>query len=458
MRGRTRSKVPVAQPSAPLVLHTIAWALFGLGAVALLMVIMFRITVPMLIPNSGKYLGQMRPDFGITTVDLPANSELLEVNVKEGDRVKAGDILFQLNYTALEHENDRLNRRLLGQRLVRQCFLDWPENPFSATELIELRKSFENPEDRFSFDAAAAECRVTLDAHKQEIQSQNETIATLSKRLELLKNKLALLTTAPLLAEATAQSRLRLAYEAMSIALAQNLTEIALKNATNDNLEYLTQGRGKMLTRAREVSQKTEEITRAQKLLTKLLAQPDVRADIDGQIIRIRDDQLSGRYETAVPLIEMRDFDNNGLLVSMNMPALQATELQLNQPVEVIAIALADNSPPLKGRITNIRSDRNIAAQGLLAVEIVLDSGALTLLENSSTGSAMHGSETAASVQVRLSPTSLWPEILNAMQRSTGLTSSRLADFKPPKTWKLRETLLSKEPNLSESANHIATY
>lgn len=417
---RGQAKIPPEPHSSSLVLRTFSWAAFGLGATACLLVFVYMSVSELVLPQTGTYVGEMRPNFQISTVELPANSQLSRVFVKEGDVVKKGDILFQLNYTALTQESERLNRTLLGLRLQRQCLLKWPKNPFTKAELLDRRKSLRNPEDQFVFDAASSECQTEGAGFERGSLSHNETMKKLEKRIYLLKKKLSLLTNSPDLAKATSQSKLSLAYEALSVALAQNITELTRSTIDDKHAETLKTQKSEKFSRAMEIHGTIENIADTQSLLTNFLAHPEIRAEIDGQVARVRDDQLNGQYAAGVPLIDLRVIEENDFRVTFAIPATEAGNLRIGKLVEIVTIGLSKQSPLLKGHVTDISTTHSAGEIDSLTIEIALNNGSRAILEGSTTGLALHDKQTAATVKVALAPTAFLPDFIGTLHQAFG--------------------------------------
>lgn len=134
-----------------LILSALAWSYFGEKEIVI------------------KTNGVLRPNTDVVRIINKTTGTVVSTNIKEGQKVKAGDILYELDHSDLDLQKslfqeqlDKKNKEILNLQKLKQCIID-NKNYFSDTSLDE--KDYYNKFIKYQSDY-------------QDIQNQSNVTST----------------------------------------------------------------------------------------------------------------------------------------------------------------------------------------------------------------------------------------------------------------------------------------
>ncbi|PYF12108.1 HlyD family secretion protein [Rhodobacter viridis] len=323
--------------------------------------------------------GQIEVDQHRQVVQHPDGGVVSEINVHEGDKVKAGQVLIRL-----DGDLDRSERSIVeGQffeLLARRGRLeaervDAPQIHFH-NELVEAAKTRPDVAELVDgqqrlFEARAQTLRKSLDQvakRRDQTQSQIEGIeaqrVAIQRQQELIEQELT--DQRGLLAKGLAQASRVLALEREAASLAGQVGELVSQKAqaegkvTELDLEALrlaSQRREDAESELRDIGYRELELAERRRSLTEKIERLDLRAPVAGIVYAMTVTTPRSVIRAAEPVLYIVPQDRP-LLIAAKISPINVDEVRVGQPVALRFPAFASRTTPeLFGQVTKISAD-----------------------------------------------------------------------------------------------------
>lgn len=414
-----RRKKPGGQPR--LRARQVGWALTGVTIPLVVAVFAWALLLRVPVPQASVIDGQLRPLSDPVSLAIPARMSVEKVLVGEGDIIHEGRALIRLDRELGQNVLADLEKEARRLRLLRQCALAWPLDPFSGRRQGPV--SVENAEDPDDWDRLAAQVVAACDLRRAEVAASLIRVsaieANLSRRLQLLERKVQLARR-----NTRAGGVGENAYEALSLALAHNLLSAELLEARAQVHQTRLDAKAKLLKDSQDALVTLEKLRSVIAELRHQLSDPVIRAPFDGIVRRVRVGPHEGGMLSPLPAIEL--FPKSGAyMVEAGMPAERATRLGKDQTARVVVsvpgtpdVILNATAVGVSPNGTAPRNQDPRTSDGLIVqVPFLLDDASRDALAAGATGLAIHGRNTVARVKLTLAPTPVAGRIAASLQR-----------------------------------------
>lgn len=323
--------------------------------------------------------GQIEVDQHRQVVQHPDGGVVAEINVHEGDKVEAGQVLIRL-----DGDLDRSERSIVeGQffeLLARRGRLeaervDAPKIHFH-TELIEAAKTRDDVAELVDgqqrlFEARAQTLRKSLDQvakRRDQTQAQIEGIeaqrVALQRQQDLIEQELT--DQRRLLDKGLAQASRVLALEREAANLAGQVGELLAQKAqaegkvTELDLEALrltSQRREDAESELRDIGYRELELAERRRSLTEKIERLDLRAPVAGIVYAMTVTTPRSVIRAAEPVLYIVPQDRP-LVIAAKISPINVDEVRVGQPVALRFPAFASRTTPeLFGQVTKISAD-----------------------------------------------------------------------------------------------------
>lgn len=323
--------------------------------------------------------GRIEVDQNRQVVQHPDGGVVAAIEVDEGDRVKAGDVLIRLDETALASQL-AITENQLFEIMARRGRLeaerdDSEEVTFDPLllEVAETRPDMAGlmaGQERLM--AARSESIAQeidqLEKRRGQITNQIEGIAAqeaaLTRQLELIESELA--DQQSLLDRGLAQVTRVLSLQREQARLSGQVGELAASKAqaagriTEIEVEILKLGsrrREEAITNLRDIQYRELELLEERRALLEQLNRMDIRAPVDGVVYGLTVFALRAVVRPADPLLYIVPQDRP-LIINSEVDPIHIDKLYMDQDVVLRFPALDQRTTPeLTGKVTQISAD-----------------------------------------------------------------------------------------------------
>lgn len=409
MAGEHHSHFGQASVPARLRVRQITWLVFGTSLPLMACLAIAAVLLNVSVPSSTVFQGVLRPDEDPVTVEIPADVTVAHVEVRTGDIVARDDVLFRLDAEMGQFALDRIHLDMRRARYARECALAWPRDPFAARRALTSERQAPSQGDtpmsrqsepRQVLNEAAAEC----DLRRAEIASRlfdaTANVASLSERLRLLDQKTHLLRRQR---EKQSEIRRGSAYEAVSLALAHNLTKTELLAAQSDLHAARTRIKRELLENARETAQTLSLLRLREAQLRRHLANPVIRAPFNGTVRRVHVQDHQNANAVAYPAVELIR-DGDGYSIALVVPSRVAPFLVATRDFDVTLPDLPGRERSLAVMLVNKDTEPVPGDPDRVRLRLALDDASAHALDSGQTGLALHGQHTRARIELAAQP------------------------------------------------------
>jgi adhesin transport system membrane fusion protein len=280
-------------------------------------------------------VGEVVPQGKVRVIQHLEGGIVEQLFVTEGDTVKEGDTLIQLDQSSTGTNKDELSVRLDSQFLVRSRLLAEAEGkklvfpPDVAAKRPVLATS-----QRQAFDARARELVSTLNVMKEQVKQRQLEIQELSARQRAVMRNYKLATerlkmSASLLTEGLTAKIDHLELEAEVESLDGEVQSLKpsipkARAAVEESKQRLREGQIRFRREAREELGKTEqEIARIRELLKRATEQgsrAEIKSPIAGVVKNLRFNTIGGVIKPGEPILEIVPTGENLVVQSRLSP------------------------------------------------------------------------------------------------------------------------------------------
>ncbi len=349
--------------------------------------------------------GQLEVEQNRQIVQHPDGGVVAKIAVIEGQAVKVGDLLIQLDGSLLKSELAIVEGQLFEVRARRarlEAERDDKDMPVFSGELAELAATrpevAEQVEGQRGLFVARRESMARqseqLEKRTAQITSQIEGVvaqtAALVVQLGLIREELT--DQQSLLAKGLAQSSRVLSLQREESQLQGNMGELASTRAqaegraTEVELEILRLGavrREEANTQLRDIGPQELELAERRRALTERIARLDIRAPVSGLVLGLQVTSPRSVLGAGAPVLYLIPQDRP-LVISAQLTPIHVDEVSIGQKVRVVFPAFsARSTPDMFGHVVTISADA-LTDQRTQApyyrAEIVLDAGEIEKL------------------------------------------------------------------------------
>ena len=354
--------------------------------------------------------GQLEVDRNRQVVQHLDGGVVSEINVREGDKVEAGQLLIRLDDTQLRSQlaiTEGELFELMARRGRLEAERDGREEASFDPLLLEIAKTNPGAKELMEGQARLVEARrdsleteiAQLRKRSSQIESQiegidaqrtaqDEQIALIEKELtdqkSLLSRGLAQASRVSILSREAAQlmgSRGDLT--AQRAQAEGRITEIDIQI-----LNLKTQRREEAITRLRDIQYRELEMREQRNALLEQLSRLEIRAPVSGVVYGLQVFAERSVLKPADPVLFIVPQDRP-LIIAARIEPIHIEQLQVNQPVNLRFSAFDHRTTPeLLGHVTQISPDAftdQKSGYSYYRAEILLEEGELDRLPEGST-------------------------------------------------------------------------
>ena len=350
--------------------------------------------------------GQLEVERNRQVVQHPDGGVVAEIAVKEGDTVKAGDLLLRLDGAMLESELAIVEgqlfeimarrARLTAERDDAAEMIIGPELQAMAAERPEVAEQLDGQQRLFvaRLDTLARQTEQSGEQRKQ-IESQIEGIdaqaVALGEQVALIIRELS--DQQALLDKGLAQASRVLALQREESRLKGQVGELAatrgqaLERITEikiDVLRLAATRREEASTQLRDIGSQELELAERRRALTEQILRLVVRAPVSGIVLGMQVNTPRSVLRPADPVLYIIPQDRP-LVITSQVPTIHVDQVHPGQEVELVFSAFSTRTTPhLKGKVESVSADafRNEqTGQSFYRAEIVLEPGEQDKLE-----------------------------------------------------------------------------
>jgi len=344
--------------------------------------------------------GRIEVDQNRQVVQHPDGGVVAEINVKEGDRVSAGDVLLRLDPTDLQSqlmiaENQLVElmarrARLEAERdqrkeldfdpLLVQMVADMPDAAAlmqGQTTLLMARA--ETAEQRI------AQLHKRRDQTRDQISGIDAQSTALSKQLDLIAEELV--SQQSLLDRGLAQAARVLSLQREEARLSGRMGELAAQRAqaegriTEIEIEILQLGtdrREEAITTLRDLQFRELELREQRRALKERMSRLEITAPVPGIVYNLQVFALRSVIRPADPVLFLIPQDRP-LVINARVEAIHVDKLHVGQEVTLRFSALDQRTTPeLRGHVTQVSADAfedEATRASYYRAEVVLEPG-----------------------------------------------------------------------------------
>ena len=349
--------------------------------------------------------GRIEVDQNRQVVQHPDGGVVAEINVKEGDRVSAGDVLLRLDPTDLQSqlmiaENQLVElmarrARLEAERdqrkeldfdpLLVQMVADMPDAAAlmqGQTTLLMARA--ETAEQRI------AQLHKRRDQTRDQISGIDAQSTALSKQLDLIAEELV--SQQSLLDRGLAQAARVLSLQREEARLSGRMGELAAQRAqaegriTEIEIEILQLGtdrREEAITTLRDLQFRELELREQRRALKERMSRLEITAPVPGIVYNLQVFALRSVIRPADPVLFLIPQDRP-LVINARVEAIHVDKLHVGQEVTLRFSALDQRTTPeLRGHVTQVSADAfedEATRASYYRAEVVLEPGEIDRL------------------------------------------------------------------------------
>jgi HlyD family type I secretion membrane fusion protein len=329
-------------------------------------------------------------------VQHPDGGVVGAILVKDGDTVKAGDVLIRLDGTRLQSELTIIEGQL-REIAARQARLD-AERDGKGTitfppDLIQLADT--DPEVRSQVDGEETLFATRLEALAQQTSLLDEQNAQIGNRIDGLDAQKASLQTQIDLMDSELADQERLLRQKLTQAarvldlqrerarmtgqlgqIDAEAAELRGKLAENGifRLQLTTKRQEEATTALRDLQFREIELVERQLALAETLSRLDVRAPLDGVIYNSQVFAVQSVVQAAQPILYIVPQDQS-LVISARIEAMKIDEVSLGQEASLRFSAFDQRkTPPILGNVAKISADTlrdEATGASFYAIEVV---------------------------------------------------------------------------------------
>lgn len=346
--------------------------------------------------------GRISPDSGVRSIEHLEGGLVSNIRVRDGDRVRAGDILLTVDVTATRAEAAVLADRRLSllaeqARLVAELAgsdaLDLPEDLSSDTpglssvlageqQTFAARRALRVAQQRV-FEQRISQLSETLTGHRLQAESAAEQLALMREELadktSLLEKGLAAKAEVLRLRRAIAELRgLRGSYLTKMAEARQEIGEIELNLKARDAEES-----EKLAIRASEARKELAEIAQRLSALQAILDRERLVAPVDGTISNLRVRNAGEILQPGQPVLDVVPV-REGLLIDAQVAPNDIDAVAPGMTAQLRISAYSGRTlPRIEGQVTMVSADTSIREPGGTAyypIRVEVDAGEISEL------------------------------------------------------------------------------
>lgn len=349
--------------------------------------------------------GQLEVENNRQIVQHPDGGVVAEINVKEAQTVKAGDLLIRLDGTLLQSELAIVEGQLfeaLARRARLEAERDDKPTPNFQGEIVEIAKTKPDIAELIEGQRSLFfSRRDTLLRQSEQLQKRGSQIiaqidgivaqtVALDQQIALVNQELDAQKT--LLAKGLAQSSRVLDLESSIAQLQGNRGELiasraqAEGRATEVDLEILrlaAQRREDASTQLRDIGQTELELAERRRSLTERISRLDIRAPVSGQVLGLQVTSPRSVLRPADPVLFIIPQDRP-LVITAQIPTIHIDEVHVGQRTRLVFPAFsARTTPEIYGRVITLAADAMMdqgTKQPFYRAEIMLEEGEIAKL------------------------------------------------------------------------------
>lgn len=346
--------------------------------------------------------GELRKEGNRQVVQHPDGGIVAEIQVREGDAVQAGDLLFRLDETRpraelavidvqrdealattarLTAERDGLDDLPIEKRL--KARLD--DNPALLSVVRGQKKLFQAR--RESLKAEQTQLSTRIEQAKRRIDGAHDQIEALETQSSLIAEEIAaqqalfdkgLGTAAPLMALKREAANIDGETAALRSTIAQTVSEIAAIEVERLQLEGAR--REEAIDRLRSLHADIAELDQRRIAIADQLARMDIRAPRSGVVHALEVHARQSVIQPAEPLLYIVPEDE-ALIVDVEIAPTDIDNVHPGQAVELrFPTFNLKTNPSIEGSVQNISADRHIdeqSGESFYSIEITIDDTSL---------------------------------------------------------------------------------
>ena len=349
--------------------------------------------------------GQLEVENNRQVVQHPDGGVVAEINVKEAQTVKAGDLLIRLDGNLLKSELAIVEGQLfeaLARRARLEAERDDKDAPNFQGELVAIAQT--NPDIAELIEGQRSlffSRRDTLLRQTEQLQKRGGQITSqiegINAQTDAIDQQIALVSQEldaqkTLLAKGLAQSSRVLDLESSVAQFLGNRGELiasraqAEGRATEVDLEILrlaAQRREDASTQLRDIGQTELELAERRRSLTERIARLDIRAPVSGQVLGLQVTSPRSVLRPADPVLFIIPQDRP-LVITAQIPTIHIDEVYVGQRTRLVFPAFsARTTPEIYGRVIALAADAMVdpaTKQPFYRAEIVLEDGEMAKL------------------------------------------------------------------------------
>jgi len=279
--------------------------------------------------------GEVVPQGKVRVIQHLEGGIVEQLFVTEGDTVKEGDTLIQLDQSSTGTNQEELSVRLDSQLLVRaRLTAEAQGEELTFPEDIARKRPKLASSQRQAFDARRRELRSTINVLKEQVKQRELEVQELTARQKAAKRNYKLATerlkmSASLLTEGLTAKMEHLQLEAEVESLDGEMRSLApsipkVKAAVEEAKQRLREGQDRFRREAREELGKTEqEIARVREVLKRATEQgsrAEIKSPIGGVVKNLRFNTIGGVVKPGEPVLEIVPTGENLVIQSRLKP------------------------------------------------------------------------------------------------------------------------------------------
>jgi HlyD family secretion protein len=349
--------------------------------------------------------GQLEVENSRQIVQHPDGGVVAEINVKEAQTVKAGDLLIRLDGSLVRSELAIVEGQLfeaLARRARLEAERDDKAAPSFQGEIVAIAET--NPEIAELIEGQRSlffSRRDTLLRQTEQLQKRGSQIIAqidgIVAQTDALDQQIILVTQEldaqkTLLAKGLAQSSRVLDLERSIAEYQGNRGELiasraqAEGRATEVELEILrlaAQRREDASTQLRDIGQTELELAERRRSLSERVARLDIRAPVAGQVLGLQVTSPQSVLRPADPVLFIIPQDRP-LVITAQIPTIHIDEVHVGQRTRLVFPAFsARTTPEIYGRVVTLAADAMVdpaTKQPFYRAEILLEDGEMAKL------------------------------------------------------------------------------
>lgn len=361
---------------------------------------------------SASYIGSLATSRDPIMVNLPADLPIAEVLVARGQDIRQGETVATFDTAALTGERNRIENATAALVLERRCLLD-----SSLSDDLELTiASAETALEQRLFIALES-CRSFLEEENSIQKHLQESTSLAAERHLLLLEQRARLGRFAL--DAAPSER----HEILLAALKVDLQILGIREqrhtVENRHQMHAREGHMEKISRLRTLTDQIDKNVEFLDRVDAALEFPRVVSPVAGRVQRVRAIQRGAVLPKSTELLQVAPNDTRTYNVSFSVSFDTLGRIRVGQALDIRA--LGDTHAihlPLSGQVAALTRNENDSNSQMVMVSVKLDAESVARLSRPDVRLALHGTETASIVTLKLQTTSVWQALARILERN----------------------------------------